>query len=142
MSDDIVKTLLESLTDEQKAQLVQGLVSNMRGTDEGLTEPQKKLKEETVSSQPRVNEDFTVNRKEDELQRKSPVKARNNEWEDMGEDRDHSIDYEKMANSRTPRRRGKPKKRNVECHVCGKSFAMNENLIYGEFVRCNRCTGR
>ena len=135
MSDDIVKALLESLTPEQKAELIAGLTKT-------ITEKSVETTEETVSSSPRVNEDFTVNRNEDELQRKSPVKARKNEWEDMGEDRDQSIDYEKMANSRTPRRRGKPKKKNVECHVCGKSFAMNENLIYGEFVRCNRCTGR
>ena len=49
---------------------------------------------------------------------------------------------EKFEKTRTPRRRGKPTKKEVECHICGKVFSMNANLVYGEYVRCNRCTGR
>tara|TARA_R100000008_G_C3539073_1_gene143742 strand:- start:438 stop:848 length:411 start_codon:yes stop_codon:yes gene_type:complete len=136
MSDDIVKTLLESLTEEQKAKLVAGLMKEL------VTDAPVETTEESVSSDPRrVNEDFTVNRNQDENTRKSPVKFRKNNWQDTGEDKNID-DYDKMSQSRTPRRRGKPKKRDVECHICGKSFAMNESLIYGEFVRCNRCTGR
>ena len=63
MSDDIVKTLLESLTDEQKAQLVQGLVSNMNQTVSKPPARETEIeKEETVSSTPRSNvtEDFRI----------------------------------------------------------------------------------
>ena len=135
MSDDIVKVLLESLTPEQKDELVRGLLnSNVKG---GST---PETKEEAVSSKPRVNEDFSVNRKEVKGNKKV-VKARKNNWVDQGEHREGEVDYDKFEKTRTPRRRGKPKKTQVECHVCGKSFSMNENLIYGEYIRCNRCTG-
>ena len=130
MSDDIVKALLESLTPEQKAKLIAGLAETK--TEGEAVSPKK---------EEGVNEDFTVTRPNLENNRKSPVKFRKNSWQDTGEEKDID-DYEKMSQSRTPRRRGKPKKRNVECHVCGKSFSVNENLVYGEFVRCNRCTGR
>ena len=62
MSDDIVKVLLESLTPDQKDQLVKGLLnSNVKDVETFET------KEEAVSSEPRittVNEDFSVNKKE------------------------------------------------------------------------------
>ena len=142
MSDDLVKTLLESLTDEQKAQLVQGLLKSNQNNEV----PTLKIEiEETVSSTPprrRVNEDFTVKRDDNLDNRKTPVRARKSEWVDDGEARDSSFDYAKFEKMKTPRRRGKPKKRDVECHVCGRTFTMNEGLIYGEYVRCNRCTGR
>ena len=70
------------------------------------------------------------------------MKARKNSWSDVGEFRDEDVDYEKFEKTRTPRRRGKPKKREVECHVCGKMFSVNENMVFGEYMRCNRCTGR
>lgn len=138
MSDDIVKTLLESLTPEQKDQLVKGLLnSNVKG---GET---PNIKEDSVSSKPRgsVNEDFSVNR-EDAKGNKKVVKFRRNEWVDNGEHKEDSVDYEKFEKTRTPRRRGKPNKKQVDCHVCGKTFSINENLIHGEYTRCNRCTGR
>lgn len=103
--------------------------------------------EETVSSKSprrRVNEDFTVIRNEDSLdQRKVPVRAKKNQWMDTGEDRDPDFDpakFERMG--RASRNRDKVKKQNLECHVCGRSFQVNSNLVYGEFIRCNRCTGR
>jgi formylmethanofuran dehydrogenase subunit E len=139
MSDDIVKVLLESLTPDQKDQLVKGLLnSNVKDVETFET------KEETVSSEPRittVNEDFSVNRKEAKGNKKV-VKARKNNWVDDGEHREGKVDYEKFEKTRTPRRRDKPNKVQVECHVCGKSFAMNESLVHGEYIRCNRCTGR
>ena len=140
MSDDIVKTLLESLTDEQKSQLVQGLLQSSENKETSVP------KEETVSSenpQSNITDDFRVIETDDKLEkRKSVVRARKNKWVDDGEFRDDEVDYQKLEKMKTPRRRGKPKKKQVECHVCGKMFSINENLIYGEFVRCNRCTGR
>ena len=141
MSDDIVKTLLESLTQEQKDELVQSLLNSNVKSDEPQTtgHDEEEKKEQTPTT--RVKEDFTVVNNNLE-QRKSVVKARKNNWVDEGEFRDDEVDYEKFEKMKTPRRRGKPKKKQVECHVCGKTFAINESLIYGEFVRCNRCTGR
>jgi DNA-directed RNA polymerase subunit RPC12/RpoP len=140
MSDDIVKALLESLTPDQKEDLIKGILnSNVKG---GET-PKTKDVEETVSSSPRpnVNKDFSVDR-ENVKGSKKLVKFRKNKWVDQGEMRDETVNYDKLEKTRTPRERGQPNKRQVECHVCGKSFAMNENLIHGEYIRCNRCTGR
>jgi len=140
MSDDIVKTLLDSLTPQQKEDLIKGILnSNVKG---GET-PKAKDGEEAVSSNPRpnVNEDFSVTRKNIKGSKKV-VKFRKNEWVDDGEMRDEAVNYDKLEKTRTPRRRNQPNKRQVECHVCGKSFAINENLIHGEYIRCNRCTGR
>ena len=139
MSDDIIQKLLESLTPDQKANLIDSLLSSNVKSDE------PEIKEESVSSKPqtKVNEDFTVTRDNELSRGKTPVRARRNQWVDDGEDRDPDFDpvkFEKMG--RTARNRGKTKKKNVECHVCGKKFSMNENLVYGEYMRCNRCTGR
>ena len=141
MSDDIVKTLLESLTQEQKDELVQSLLNSNVKSDEPKTTRHDKEENKEEAPTTRVKEDFTVVNNNLE-KRKSVVKARKNNWVDEGEFRDDEVDYEKFEKMKTPRRRGKPKKKQVECHVCGKMFSINENLIYGEFVRCNRCTGR
>ena len=104
------------------------------------------MKEETPPSNPssNVNEDFTVTRGDDFLEkRKTPVRARKNKWVDEGEDRDPDFDpakFERMG--KATRSRGKVKKETVECHVCGKTFSINPSLIYGTNIRCNRCTGR
>ena len=133
MSDDIVKSLLESLTPEQKQDLIDKILnSNVKGSE---PEPQQ----EDVS----VTEDFkVVNNSKLESKRKQPVKYKKNTWADTGEFRDDEVDYAKFEKTKTPRRRGKPQKKEVECHVCGKTFSMNANLIHGEYIRCNRCTGR
>tara|TARA_B100002019_G_scaffold81648_1_gene70502 strand:+ start:185 stop:619 length:435 start_codon:yes stop_codon:yes gene_type:complete len=144
MSDDIVKTLLESLTDEQKAQLVQGLLKSNESDEVLWVNPE--LKEETVSSKPRsrnVTEDFRMVNDNTLEKRKTPVRARKNQWVDEGEDRDPDFDpakFERMG--KATRNRGKVRKETVECHVCGKTFSINPSLIYGTNIRCNRCTGR
>ena len=142
MSDELVKALLDTMTAEQKSELLSKLMDSL--TPPSQEQPKEKT-EETVSSTPprrRVSEDFTVKRDENLDNRKTPVRARKNDWVDDGEARDTNFDYAKFEKMKTPRRRGKPKKRDVECHVCGRTFTMNEGLIYGEYVRCNRCTGR
>tara|TARA_B100002019_G_scaffold33579_1_gene27640 strand:- start:11048 stop:11470 length:423 start_codon:yes stop_codon:yes gene_type:complete len=140
MSDDLVKKLLESLTPDQKASLVDSLLND------NVKRDVPEVKEETPPSNPssNVNEDFTVTRGDDFLEkRKTPVRASKNQWVDNGEDRDPDFDpvkFERMG--KTSRNRGKAKKRTLECHVCGKTFSMNANLVHGEYIRCNRCTGR
>lgn len=137
MSDDIVKKLLESLTPEQKDELVNGLLASNVKSDV----PKEEI-EQTQKGASEITEDFRVVRDAPDNTRKAPVKARKNQWVDVGEDRDADFDYAKFEKMKTPRKRSQPRKRDVECHVCGKTFSVNESLIYGEYMRCNRCTGR
>lgn len=132
---------IESLNSEQKAKFKQ-VFKAIGDTMEVEVKEETKQEEMVSSSQHNVAEDFTVSR-ESQTNRKSPVKARKNEWVDDGTfGNDIDFDYDKFEKMKTPRRRGQPKKKTVECHVCGKSFTLNANLISGEFVRCNRCTGK
>lgn len=142
---------LLSLSDDQKAKLMQGL---MQSSDK--SEPEKieqrvlsvteDLEREEVRELGRkppvvVNEDFTVTRPESS-NGKRPVRAKKNQWKDTGENREENFDpqtFEKMG--KTARTRPEHKKTTVSCHVCGKSFKADVELIFGEFVRCNRCIG-
>ena len=84
-----------------------------------------------------INEDFTVTRNNTQTNRKVPVRYKRNEWKDVGEH--HDIDTPNFE--KTPRNRNKPKRQKVECHVCGKTFSINPALAFGEYHRCNKCTG-
>ena len=139
MSDDLIKVLLESLSEEQKEKLIKEVLNSNVNTGEASPTSEGETSQE---SKTKVNQDFTVTR--NELSRgKTPVKARKNEWIDKGEDRDPKFDPEKFERmGKSARNRGQAKKRHVECHICGRGFDINESLIYGEYIRCNRCTGR
>tara|TARA_B100000497_G_scaffold70424_1_gene79182 strand:+ start:600 stop:998 length:399 start_codon:yes stop_codon:yes gene_type:complete len=132
MSDDIVKTLLESLTDEQKAELVKSLVNTKKPEEQ----------EEMVSSD--VDEDFRVTKTKPDLERgRTPVRARNNRWEDTGEWQLPEGEEEwEGSRKKATRNRSKAKKVKLECSVCGKVYYENPNLVYGEYHRCNRCGGK
>ena len=91
--------------------------------------------EETI-----VNEDFTVERKVKTNDRRSTVRAGKNNWVDNGSEF-KEVDTPEFT--RTPRRKtAPPQKQEVECHVCGKVFKIDPRHTYGEFHRCNKCTGR
>ena len=142
MSEDIVKTLLESLTDEQKAKLVEGLVAGMNQT---VSKPPSREteQEEAVSSKTKqtnkVREDFTVQREDNS--RKTPVRAGKNKWVDDHEQFDNTdFDYSQLQ--RTPRQRKAKKRITVECSVCGKEFQKHESEMFGEYHRCNKCGKR
>lgn len=137
MSDDIVKTLLESLSEEQKAQLVQGLLGSVQ-----KEQPVEKT-EETVSPVKSVGDDFRVTNSQGQVSKgKTPVRARKNSWKDDGSFQLEGEDEWATTRKRTPRSRSKATKVEVECSVCGKTFMENPNLIYGEYHRCNRCGRR
>jgi hypothetical protein len=129
---DILKALLDTLTEDQKRDLIQSLTDT-------VTEKSVETTEETVSSKNRgnVHEDFTVHR-ESTNNRKTPVKFKKNKWVDTGE----LSEVETPNFEKTPRKRGQPNKKQVECHVCGKKFAIHSSLVYGEYQRCNKCTGK
>lgn len=86
-----------------------------------------------------VSDNFVVESKPlTNNRRREPVRARKNEWVDTGEFKDIETEY----GERTPRNRKPNKKVSVECSVCGKSFKADPKYLYGEYHRCNRCTGR
>jgi len=118
-----MKEFIESLDDNQKEDLKKLLGSDLPASDKEPVE---------------VNKEFKVNRKIKETKRRTTVKGGKNEWVDTGEFKEITTpDVE-----RTPRRRAAPKKEAVECHVCGKSFKADPRYQYGEYYRCNKCTGR
>jgi len=135
-----LNNFLNSLTDEQKLQLANALINST--PDAKKTESKEELTVKTTQSPKKpasVGEDFIVKKAESHpARRKESVKARRNQWEDTGEFKDiHTPEVE-----RTPRRREAPRKEDVECHVCGKSFKIDPRFSYGEYYRCNRCTGK
>jgi hypothetical protein len=149
MSDELVKALLNTMTPEQKSELLNKLMDSLAPpSQDQQAEPiqqTEQKQEEAVSSQPQSNvtEDFRVVKNSDLDKRKTPVRAKKNQWVDTGEDRDPEFNpekYERMG--RVARNRAKAKKHTIECHVCGRSFQVNPGLVHGEYIRCNRCTGR
>jgi len=128
-----MNNFINSLTEEQKKKLFEALVSstNNKEAEDANTDNQ---------STSNVDEDFRIHKTDSKLinRRKEPVKARKNEWHDTGEDRDIETKY----GERTPRRKEAPKKSNIECHVCGKSFKVDARYVYGEYYRCNKCGGK
>lgn len=135
-----LKSLVESLSTEEKEQLLDLLTEN---TDTWTTMPPHVAEEleKDVEETPkrRVEEDFTMH-KPSSLKtngRREAVRAGKNTWTDTGEHKD----VQTPEVERTPRNRASPKKKKVRCHICGKDFTVNANLVYGEYYRCDRCTG-
>lgn len=146
---DFFEAFLSSLSDEQKEKLAQSIMDNLKKPAEPsvTADLEREPVQELGRKQPAVvvNEDFTVTRNNEVETRKQPVRARKNQWVDTGEEVEHDADFdpskfEKMG--RTARSRPKSQKVELTCHVCHKTFKTDPKLVYGEFVRCNRCTGR
>lgn len=127
-----MNNFINSLTEEQKKKLFEALLASTNNNNTEDTDNNQ--------SGSNVDEDFRVYKTDSRLnnRRKEPVKARKNEWHDTGEDRDIETKY----GERTPRRKEAPKKSNLECHVCGKSFKVDARYVYGEYYRCNKCGGK
>lgn len=137
-----LNNFLNSLTDEQKKQLADALLSSTSNNDTDNKQSEEHIIRSTRSPTETVSvgEDFRVIKKAESQQtrRKESVRARKNEWKDTGEFRDiHTPDFEP-----TPRKRQPPKKVDVECHVCGRSFKVDQRFVFGEYYRCNKCVGR
>lgn len=125
---------VNSLSDEQKQAMM-----NAFGVDPNVAKPKPKIEPKQLPSRGVVGEDFKVVREENLSKGKVPVKARDNQWHDDGEE---FRDIHTPKGERTPRNRDKSRKEEVECHVCGRTFQVNPKYVYGEYLRCNRCTGR
>lgn len=144
-----LNNFFNSLTDDQKTQLANALLSSVdspKSDDKPKTKAKPKAKkavEPKKSPQVTVDDNFTVTKVESvdsQNRRKEPVRARKNEWKDTGEFRDsNSPDYDLTP---SPRKREAPKKIDVDCHVCGRSFKADQRFVFGEYHRCNRCVGK
>jgi len=118
---------VDTLTDEQRAALLKALT----GDD---FKPEVRKPEEPVSEA--VDGDFTMNKGRTNKQR-TPIVARENTWTDTGEAKDVTT----PEVTRTPRNRQPPKKKEVRCHSCGKTFSVSPSVMFGEYYRCDRCCG-
>lgn len=127
--NDFIKTL----TPEQKQALLNALTDQHNDTSQNI-EPE--IRENTT--QVDKNSFVVDSKKPSNNRRREPVKARKNEWVDTGEDRHIETKY----GSRTPRSRESHKRIDIECSVCGRPFKADPKYIYGEYHRCNRCTGK
>lgn len=120
-----IKDFANSLTEEQKELLLQIL-------------NEEKEVEKEADEKINVSDNFIVtNNKFGSNQRKQPVKARKNTWTDTGESRD----IKTPEVERTPRRRKAPEKIKIACHVCGRKMELDKRFVYGEYHRCDNCTG-
>lgn len=132
-----LKNFVEGLTIDEREELLNILTNSV---DQSTTMPPH-IVEEFKEEPKRVEEDFTMHKSKSSTlknnSRRSPVKARANTWTDTGEHRDVAT----PDVQRTPRNRPPPKKKQIKCHVCGKNFSVNANMVYGEYYRCDRCTG-
>ena len=134
----IDKDLLKNLTPEQKQALIEQLTSSLSETKQEAAPSET---EELVSSESKETEnDFTMHKNDTKPKgRREVVKFKKNTWQDDGLE---FSDTDTPKIKRTPRNRKKANIVDVECHVCGKEFQMNSNLVYGEYQRCNRCGGK
>ena len=132
-----MEEFFKSLSPEQKLALAQELMKDLDVPENHVENPVETEEPVEHREVPNVNEDFTVSRNDDSNGRKA-VRARKNRWVDDGAEH---MDIETPDFQRTPRNRSRPKKKKVSCHVCGKSFSVNASLSYGEYHRCNKCTG-
>lgn len=145
MSDKIIEAILKNMTPEQKADLLKSLAGSLEayGLNEKKPVEQKTIQQQKKTNVNNVSENFIVNRELKERNGRNPVRARKNLWQDSGENRDLDFDperYEKMG--KAARNRKKPQKVEVECSVCGRAFMVDEQHVFGEYHRCNRCVRR
>ena len=130
--DEFIKTL----TEEQKTALLKAL-SGGEVPDEPFTThaPFIAGSEEPISKA--VDGNFQMKKPTDRSPRRSTVRAGKNTWVDEGELKDIKTPDIKP----TPRNRKAPKKKEVICRACGKTFKINASLVFGESYRCERCIG-
>ena len=128
-----MKDFVDTLNEEQKKALLEALSGKDSVSSQAVLQ---KVNEETKKQ---VKSDFIANTKAQSPisnnKRREPVRGRENRWEDTGEFREIVT----PEVERTPRRRQPPRKIDVECSSCGKSFKVDSRFVYGEYYRCNRC---
>ena len=135
MNPEDMAKFVESLSEEQREQFE--VVFKTVGESMDVEVKQEEQKREPPVKT--VNEDFSVSTNGNDVKRRIPVRGRKNQWVD---NEDLMRDIETPEGKRTPRDRKKQSKAEVECHVCGREFKIDSNLVFGEYHRCNRCGGK
>lgn len=149
LSDDQKAALMKGLQKAAETEVQEGVAAELESRQDEVPPRQTTVQGlttvELYRPKPRptvtVNKDFSVTRP-DSKNGKQPVRAKRNQWKDTGENREEGFDpakFEKMG--KTERKRPEHVKVEIDCHLCGRSFKIDPDLIYGEFTRCNRCTG-
>jgi len=138
MSEDILQTLLSTLTKEQKESLVAKLITDVGGLQ---PEAHRKVVDKPVSlNKEPTGGEFSTDWGKESGSGKVPVRAKANTWTDTGEARDPDFKPEELVPS--PRSaRPRTSKVTKTCSVCKKEFEISSSLVYGSFIRCDRCTG-
>jgi len=132
---------VDTLTDEQRAALLKALTGDdfkpeVREPEASPSDSSRWQHEEPVSEAVDGPSDFTMD-KDRASKKRTPIVASKNTWKDTGE---HS-DVSTPEVARTPRNRPPPKKKEVRCHSCGKTFSVSPSVMFGEYYRCDRCIG-
>lgn len=138
--EELIQVVLGILTKEQMLVLNQKLEEIHRS--HSAVQPQPVRPIEVVQTRKRVvNDDFSVNRDEDEDMRSSvPVYAGENTWQDEGEEKD-GFD-QKIKRKHTPRIRPKVVMQTMVCSVCQKAQEVPPGLLRkGAYYRCENCVG-
>jgi len=101
------------------------------------------VSDESTRSEPTVDNSFMVSSKSDmpnlnkqRLARTETIVAKENEFMDDGIE---AKDVNTPEYTPSPRTRGAVSLIDVVCHVCGTKNVVNENMVYGEFYRCDNC---
>jgi hypothetical protein len=128
-----LKSLVESLTIKEREELLT-ILSDSIST---WTTMPPHIKEMLEGDDSEDKQDFVMNKSSSNTRSRQAVKAGNNTWVDTGESRE----IETPEINKTPRNRKPPQKKSVRCHICGKERKVNAALIYGEYYRCDSCTG-
>ena len=127
-----MKEFVDLLTSEQRKALLEALTGK-----EIDTNVQPEPTEEDFLKKNTVNEGFEMSSTASKRPQRGAVRAGTNTWTDEGEHRDVVTPKSKI----TPRNRKPPRTKDVVCHICQKKFKINPALTYGEYYRCDRCSG-
>ena len=140
---------MRSLSDQQKAMFMAALQDSGTPPEVEVTGDEDDS-QWTTTMPPHIRKEFegtTVSTSDFAMKSKNGIKsqkrkervtARKNTWSDTGENKD----VQTPDISMTPRTRPPAKMVDMNCHVCGKTFSINSSLVYGQFYRCDRCSGR
>ena len=134
---------MRSLSDQQKAMFMKAL------QDSG-TPPEDDTNEDkwTTTMPPHIKEEYAEKNRNPSMdefmmrQQKSSGRVQStgiNTFTDDGSCRGEETATPHYKPS--PRTRKAPKKVDVRCHACGKTFKKLETLIQSDYHRCDRCCG-
>jgi hypothetical protein len=136
MSDDTVNKLLESLSDEQKAELIQTILnSNVKGVEAADQEETKSPEQEREDSL------FVMNKGSAQTSKAPAAEGKRfNSFRDDGEE--HKDEQNETPSiSLTERRRPKFKKVSQLCERCKTTLEIHPQFVRDFFV-CDKCLKR